>query len=78
MNEDRWYHLEFESDRITKDDLKRFREYEAVTSRTYGVAVTTIVVCSSKVKNQMSEITEGLNTYRVKVVRLKEMDAGSV
>lgn len=38
MKDNRWYHLEFESDSITKDDLKRFREYEAIISRTYGVA----------------------------------------
>ncbi|MDC7289910.1 hypothetical protein NXH76_19125 [Blautia schinkii] len=78
MEGNRWYHLEFESDRITKEDLKRFREYEAVTSRTYGVAVTTIVVCSSRVGSRMSEFTEGLNTYRVKVVQLRDMDADTV
>lgn len=78
MKDNRWYHLEFESDSITKDDLKRFREYEAIISRTYGVAVTTIVVCSSKIKNLMSEFTEGLNTYRVKVIRIKDTDADSV
>ena len=78
MKDNRWFHLEFESDSITKDDLKRFREYEAVTSRTYGVAVTTIVVCTSKAKSRMSEFTEGLNTYRVKVVSLRDTDVASV
>ena len=28
-----WYHFEFESDPLTVDDLKRFREYEASTAR---------------------------------------------
>ena len=34
-----WIHLEFESDSITREDLRRFREYEAATSRTFQVAV---------------------------------------
>ncbi|MDC7286250.1 hypothetical protein NXH76_00405 [Blautia schinkii] len=36
MKDNSWLHIEFESDRITKKDLRRFREYEAVTSNTYG------------------------------------------
>lgn len=56
MKDNSWLHLEFESDSITREDLRRFREYEAVTSRTYGVEVTTIVVCSSRVKHPMSEL----------------------
>lgn len=32
-----WIHLEFESDSVTKEDLKRFRCYEAVTGYTYHV-----------------------------------------
>ena len=34
-----WIHLEFESDSVTRKDLKRFREYEATTARTFNVAV---------------------------------------
>ena len=78
MPEKRWYHFEFESDDITLDDLKRFREYEAVTSRRFGVAVTTFVLCSGKKENQMSKFTEGINTYRVKVIRLKKKRADDV
>ena len=36
-----WIHLEFESDSVTREDLRRFREYEAATSRTFQVAVIT-------------------------------------
>ena len=64
------YHFEFESDSISEADLKRFREYEAVTARTYGMPVITYVICSSKVKRLKDSITEGINTYRVKVIRL--------
>lgn len=78
MQGNRWFHFEFESDRITLDDLKRFREYEAVTSRTYGVAVTTFVVCPAEVRKPISQFTEGLNTYRVKIIRLKSQTADRI
>lgn len=78
MKGNRWYHFEFESTSLTLDDLKRFREYEAVTSRTYEVAVTTFVICSSKVKKPMWFFTEGINTYRVNIIRLKSMKADEV
>ena len=68
-------HFEFESDSIRIDDLRRFREYEASTSRTYGLPVKTYIVCSDKVKELLSELTEGFNTYRVKVIRLKSQSA---
>ena len=70
-----WLHLEFESDPIQIADLKRFREYEAATSRTYQVPVITCVICTARVRQIRSELTEGLNTYRVKTVHLKEEDA---
>lgn len=50
-DEGSWLHFEFESDALTIDDLKRFREYEAAISRTYKVPVTTYVLCSSDRKN---------------------------
>lgn len=78
MKGNRWFHFEFESTSLTLDDLKRFREYEAVTSRTYGVAVTTFVICTASVKNPMSQFTEGLNTYRVNIIRLKSLNADEV
>lgn len=70
-----WIHLEFESDQVTEADLRRFRGYEAVTSHTYQVAVTTIVICSASAKKVMSELREGINTYHVLTVRLKDWDA---
>lgn len=70
-----WYHFEFESDALTIKDLKRFREYEAATSRVFQVPVITCVICSGKSKNTLSEYTEGINTYRVKVISLKRKNA---
>lgn len=75
MEDGTWRHLEFESDSITKEDLRRFRAYEAITSYYYQVEVTTCVVCSSRVKETQSELTEGINTYRVQVIRMKDKDA---
>ena len=69
------YHFEFESDAVTAKDLKRFREYEAATSRLYDAPVITYVICSSRVKNLKDHIREGINTYRVKVIRLKDENA---
>lgn len=75
MEDGSWSHLEFESDSVTDEDLRRFREYEAAVSRTFGVAVVTYVICSSKVKRLKAELKAGINTYRVKIVRLKGRDA---
>lgn len=70
-----WVHLEFESDSATRKDLKRFREYEATTARTFNVAVITYVICSSKVKRPISSLAEGINVYHVKLIRLKNKDS---
>ena len=70
-----WVHLEFESDSVTRKDLKRFREYEATTARTFNVAVITYVICSSKVKRPISSLAEGINVYHVKLIRLKNKDS---
>lgn len=78
MENGNWYHFEFESDSLTIDDLKRFREYEASTARRINAPVITYVICSSKVKKIRSRISEGINTYRVRVIRLKDNDSGKI
>ena len=75
MKEGNWVHLEFESDEITREDLKRFREYEAAASRAYKVDIVTYVICSADVKELRCELKAGINTYRVEVIRLKGKDA---
>ena len=72
MENGMYYHFEFESDSISEEDLKRFREYEASTSRIYNAPVVTYVICSSRVKNLRDSITEGINTYHVQLIRLKD------
>ena len=73
-----WLHFEFESDALSLADLKRFREYEATTSRTHEVAVTTCVLCSAVQGSMKSSFHEGINTYRVKLIRLKRRSADPV
>lgn len=73
-----WYHFEFESDQVTLDDLKRFREYEASTSRIFGVTVVTCVICSARAVKILDEFTEGLNSYRVKIIRMKDENADDI
>lgn len=73
-----WYHFEFESDSLTVDDLRRFREYEASTARRINAPVITYVICSSKVRQLRSSISDGINTYRVRVIRLKDNDSGKI
>lgn len=75
MENNIWYHFEFESDRIQKKDLRRFREYEAVTSNTHQVDVVTYVVCTANAKVMVSSYKTGINTYRVKIVRLNHRSA---
>lgn len=78
MENGNWYHFEFEGDSLTVDDMKRFREYEASTARRINAPVITYVICSSKVKKIRSSISEGINTYRVRVIRLKDNDPGKI
>ena len=73
-----WVHLEFESDSVTREDLRRFREYEAATSRTFQVAVITYVICSSNVRKLMNRLAEGINVYQVNIIRLKDKNADSL
>ena len=71
-------HLEFESNVITKEDLRRFRVYEALLSYQYKTAVTTCVICTAAAKNIPNELKEGINSYRVQIVRLKNWNAGEI
>ena len=71
-------HLEFESNVITKEDLRRFRVYEALLSYQYKTAVTTCVICTAAAKNIPNELKEGINSYRVQIVRLKNWNADEI
>ena len=44
----------------------------------YAAPVITYVICSSGVRSLQDSITEGINTYRVKVIRLKDRNADRI
>lgn len=70
-----WKHFEFQSSSKGIKDLKRFRSYEAVISYQYNVSVTTCVLFSGKIKNPVTEFTEGLNTYRIMPIIMADWNA---
>lgn len=78
MQSGTWYHFEFESDRLTKKDLRRFREYEATTSAAYGVEVITCVVSSWKKQRKFTQMKTGINKYRIRLILLKDFSADEV
>ena len=61
-------HFEFQSSNHGKEDLKRFRMYEAILSHQHKKVVTTYVLFSGTIKNPMTEFTEGFNTYRIQPI----------
>ena len=71
-------HLEFESDNITEQDLRRFREYEAYIGMIYSAPVMTTVICTSNTKIQKKELINGDSVYRIEVVRLRDRNADKV
>lgn len=78
MENGTWLHLEFESDSIKSEDLRRFRQYEASICRTFKVQVITYVICSSKVRHPLTQLQCGINTYKVRVIRLKDNNADTL
>ena len=78
MEEGDWRHYEFESDPITVADMRRFREYEANLSMQIQVPVITTVVCTAAAGKRRNSLEEGINTYRVEWVQMKDRDADQV
>ncbi len=74
LDHSQWRHLEFESDRVTRRDLIRFRASEALTSHIYGVDVVTTVICTANVKKPVTELHTGISTYRIHLVSMKDAD----
>lgn len=72
------YHFEFESDPLSRQDLRRFRQYEAVTGCIYQKDVVTYVVCTADAKMMFSKLKTGINTYRVRVIRINRRSADSL
>ncbi|WP_394921433.1 hypothetical protein [uncultured Robinsoniella sp.] len=71
-------HFEFQSTNGGVTDLKRFRVYEAITSQQNKVPVITYVLFSGKIKNPQYQFTEGINTYRVIPIVMKNKNADRI
>ncbi len=78
MEDGTWKHFEFQSENEGRKGLKRFRTYEAVTSYQNNVEVTTYVLFSGNIKNPMTKLTEGVNTYRVIPIIMKNKNADRI
>ena len=78
MTDGSWTHLEFESDSIRTEDLRRFRSYEAITSYPHKVDVTTCAICSSQVQKLKDRLETGINTYHIKILRMKDKNADDI
>ena len=76
--ENKILHFEFQSKNGGKKDLRRFRSYEVALADTYGMEVITYVIFSGNVKNPMTSLKEGINTYRIVPVTLRNKDADEI
>ena len=75
MEDGSWKHFEFQSKNEGIPGLKRFRSYEAITSYQYNVSVTTYVLYSGNIRNPVTSFTEGINTYHVIPIIMKDHSA---
>lgn len=65
MEDGTWKHFEFQSTNEGIIGLKRFRSYEALASYQNKAEIVTYVLYSGKIKNPVTEYSEGINTYKV-------------
>ncbi|MCD8012410.1 MAG: hypothetical protein LUG99_04435 [Lachnospiraceae bacterium] len=68
-------HFEFQSKNGGTNDLRRFRSYEADLSYHLKTPVTTYVLFSGKIKRPMTELTEGINTYKIHPIIMSKRNA---
>lgn len=71
-------HFEFQSTNEGKMGLKRFRMYEAQMSYQHNKPVSTYVLFSGSIQNPMTELTEGMNTYRIHPIIMSSKNADEV
>ncbi len=78
MADGSWKHFEFQSKNEGTKGLRRFRSYEAVASYQYGVEITTYVLFSGRILNPMTELREGVNTYKIIPIIMRDKNADQV
>lgn len=78
MEDDTYIHVEFQTTDKGKDDLRRFRAYEALLSFQTTKDVVTYVVYSNGIRNAKSILQTGINEYNVKAVSMYDKDGDIV
>ncbi len=78
MEDDSITHFEFQSTNGGTNDLRRFRTYESTASYQFGRPVTTYVLFSGNIKRPMTKITEGINTYRIVPIIMRNKNADTI
>lgn len=78
MENGSWKHFEFQSKNEGTEGLRRYRSYEALISYQYKVPVTTYVLFSGGIRNPMTELREGVNTYRIVPIIMRDKNADQV
>ncbi|MCD7743871.1 MAG: hypothetical protein LUI13_01035 [Lachnospiraceae bacterium] len=68
-------HFEFQSKNGGTEDLRRFRSYEGNLSYQLKAPVTTYVLFSGKIKRPMTELIEGVNTYKIIPIIMSKRNA---
>ncbi len=75
MEDGTWIHFEFQSTNEGIAGLRCFRNYEATASYYHKVPVTTYVLYSGNIKNPVTELHEGVNSYRIVPIIMRDKDA---
>lgn len=75
IDDHRWIHFEFQSRNEGKKGLRRFRSYEALASYQHNVEITTYVLYSGNIRNPVTELHEGINTYQVIPIIMRDKNA---
>lgn len=75
MDDGSWVHFEFQSTNEGLSGLKRFRVYEALASYQHKVPVTTYVLFSGRIHKPMTQFTEGVNTFRIVPIIMRDYSA---
>lgn len=78
MEDDTYIHVEFQTTDKGKDDLRRFRAYEALLSFQTTKDVVTYVVYSNEINNTKSILQTGINEYNVKAISMYDKDGDIV
>ena len=68
---DFYIHIEFQTTDSGEKDLRRFHAYESVLSHKTGKNVITYVIYSGGIKDTVTQMNCGINTYQVIPVYLK-------